>query len=97
MKKKRQYWLIALVVILAAAILGGYYFYMNRFDAGAYVKAVLDVSYKDQIQDYMESVSYTHLDVYKRQGSYSAGERIFRIIARDIKSIFLFTGNLRED
>lgn len=54
MKKKRQYWLIALVVILAAAILGGYYFYMNRFDAGAYVKAVLDVSYKDQIQDYME-------------------------------------------
>lgn len=54
MKKKKQYGIIALVLILVVVIAAGYYFYINRFDAGAYVKAVLDVSYKNEIQEYVE-------------------------------------------
>ena len=54
MKKKKQYGIIALVLILVVVIAAGYYFYINRFDASAYVKAVLDVSYKNEIQEYVE-------------------------------------------
>ena len=54
MKKKKQYWLIALICIIAAVIAAGYYVYINRFDAQAYVKAVLDVSYKEQTEEYIE-------------------------------------------
>ncbi len=53
MKKKKQYWIVALVVALIAAIGAGYYVYMNRFNASEYVKAVLDVSYKNKTEEYI--------------------------------------------
>lgn len=47
---------VILVILLCAVIAAGaaVYLYMNRFDAAAYVQAVLDVSYKNQTAEYME-------------------------------------------
>ena len=52
---KRRIILIAVVIaVLVAAAAAGAYLYMNRFDAGEYVQAVLDVSYKNKTDKYVE-------------------------------------------
>ena len=54
MTRKR---LIIIIVLAAALILGagaGIWMYVNRFDAGEYVQAVLDVSYKNETELYVE-------------------------------------------
>lgn len=45
------------VIALCAAV--GVYLYLDRFDAGEYVKAMLDVSYKDETALYMEITGAT--------------------------------------
>ena len=56
MTKKKK--IILITLILAAAIaaggLTGGYLYINRFDAGEYVQAVLDTSYKNETDKYVE-------------------------------------------
>ena len=55
MTRKR---LIIIIVLAAALILGagaGIWMYVNRFDAGEYVQAVLDVSYKNETELYVDS------------------------------------------
>ena len=52
---KRKIILIAAVMsVLVAGAAAGSYLYMNRFDAGEYVQAVLDVSYKNKTDKYVE-------------------------------------------
>ena len=41
-----------LTVIIMVAAAAGIYFYMNRFDPVRYVQAVLDVSYKEETEEY---------------------------------------------
>lgn len=41
-----------LTVIIMVATAAGIYFYMNRFDPVRYVQAVLDVSYKEETEEY---------------------------------------------
>ena len=56
MTKKKKIILITgiLAVIIAAGISTGIYLYINRFDAGEYVQAVLDTSYKNETDQYVE-------------------------------------------
>lgn len=54
MTKKRMILIAALLAVLAAAAVTGLYLYRNRFDAGEYVQAVLDVSYKNKTEMYVE-------------------------------------------
>ena len=56
MTKKKKIILITgiLAVIIAAEISTGIYLYINRFDAGEYVQAVLDTSYKNETDQYVE-------------------------------------------
>ena len=56
MKKKKKIIVIAaiLAVILAVGVSVGVYLYINRFDAGEYVQAVLDTSYKNETDQYVE-------------------------------------------
>ncbi|HIY62093.1 MAG TPA: hypothetical protein H9730_01130 [Candidatus Mediterraneibacter stercoripullorum] len=58
MKKKIAASLIV-IMALAAAVCAGVWFYINRFDPQAYVQAVLDVSYKDETEAYMEIARVT--------------------------------------
>lgn len=58
MKKKIAAALIV-IMALAAAVCAGVWFYINRFDPQAYVQAVLDVSYKDETEAYMEIARVT--------------------------------------
>ncbi len=53
---KRKKMIIAAAAVLAAAFMAaaGIYFYVNRFDPQRYVKAVLDMSYKNQAEEYLE-------------------------------------------
>lgn len=53
-KRRRNLIIPAVAVILAAAAAAGICLYLNRFDPEAYVKAVLDVSYKKQTEEYEE-------------------------------------------
>ena len=53
-KSRRNIIILVAVIVIAAAAAGGIWLYMNRFDPEAYVKAVLDVSYKKQTEGYME-------------------------------------------
>lgn len=57
MERKKKV-ILAVVIILAAAVLGAaglwVYRYINRYDAGEYVQAVLDVSYKNDTEMYTE-------------------------------------------
>lgn len=54
MTKKR----IVIIIVLAAVLMlgagAGIWMYVNRFDAGEYVQAVLDVSYKNETDLYVE-------------------------------------------
>ena len=54
MKKKRIILMAEVSVVLVAGAAAGAYLYMNRFDAGEYVRAVLDVSYKNKTDKYVE-------------------------------------------
>lgn len=56
MEKKKKIILIVVIlaVILAVAVSVGVYLYINRFDAGEYVQAVLDTSYKNETNQYVE-------------------------------------------
>lgn len=56
MKKKKKIILIAgiLAVTFAVGVSVGVYLYINRFDAGEYVQAVLDTSYKNETVQYVE-------------------------------------------
>lgn len=54
MTKKRIILIAAVIVVLVAGAAAGAYLYMNRFDAGEYVRAVLDVSYKNKTDKYVE-------------------------------------------
>ena len=51
--KRRKIWLAAVLILVIGAGIG-LYLYVNRFDASAYVQAVLDVSYKNETEGYME-------------------------------------------
>lgn len=53
-KKKIVIICIAVLAVAFAALAAGFYAYINRYDAGDYVKAVLDVSYKGESEVYME-------------------------------------------
>ena len=55
-KSRRNIIILAAVIVIAAAAAGGIWLYMNRFDPEAYVKAVLDVSYKKETEAYEEIV-----------------------------------------
>ena len=54
MTKRRIILIAAVIAVLVAAAAAGAYLYMNRFDAGEYVQAVLDVSYKNKTDKYVE-------------------------------------------
>ena len=54
MTKRRIILIAAVVAVLVAGAAAGAYLYMNRFDAGEYVQAVLDVSYKNKTDKYVE-------------------------------------------
>ena len=56
MTKKKKIILITVIlsVIIAAGASAGIYLYINRFDAGEYVQAVLDTSYKNKTDQYVE-------------------------------------------
>lgn len=56
MTKKKKIILITVIlaVIIAAGAAAGIYLYINRFDAGEYVQAFLDVSYKNETDRYVE-------------------------------------------
>ena len=54
MTKRRIILITAVIVVLVAAAAAGAYLYMNRYDAGEYVRAVLDVSYKNETDKYVE-------------------------------------------
>ncbi len=54
MSKKIKIILVSVVLAVVLAAAAGIYFYVNRFDAAEYVKAVLDVTYKNEPEAYME-------------------------------------------
>ena len=54
MTKRRIILIAAVIAVLVAAAAAGAYLYMNRVDAGEYVQAVLDVSYKNKTDKYVE-------------------------------------------
>ena len=65
MTRKR---LIIIIVLAAALILGagaGIWMYVNRFDAGEYVQAVLDVSYKNETELYVEITGVSQEEAQK--------------------------------
>ena len=53
-KKKIIIICIAVLAVTAAGLAAGFYAYINRYDAGDYVQAVLDVSYKGKTGAYVE-------------------------------------------
>lgn len=56
MTKKKKIILITVILaaIIAVGVSAGIYLYVNRFDAGEYVQAVLDTSYKNETDQYVE-------------------------------------------
>ena len=58
-RKKKIAAVVTGILILAAAGCAGVWIYINRFDPRAYVQAVLDVSYKDETEAYMEIADVT--------------------------------------
>lgn len=54
MTKRRIILIAAVVAVLVAGAAAAAYLYLNRFDAGEYVQAVLDVSYKNKTDKYVE-------------------------------------------
>ena len=53
-KKKRIIITVTIAVILVLGAAVGGWLYVNRFDAGEYVQAVLDTSYKNETDQYVE-------------------------------------------
>ena len=65
-KKKKITLIIAiLAVIIAAGASVGTYLYINRFDAGEYVQAVLDTSYKNKTEQYVEITGISQKEAEK--------------------------------
>ena len=58
---RQRKWIItaAVLTVIALCAAVGVYLYLDRFDAGEYVKAMLDVSYKDETALYMEITGAT--------------------------------------
>ena len=54
MTKKRIILIAAALAVLITGAVIGTNLYRNRFDAGEYVQAVLDVSYKNETEQYVE-------------------------------------------
>ncbi len=54
MTKKRIILIAAVLTVIIIAAVIGMNMYRNRFDAGEYVQAVLDVSYKNKTDEYVE-------------------------------------------
>lgn len=67
MTKKKKIILITVIlaVILAAGVSAGTYLYINRFDAGEYVQAVLDTSYKNKTDQYVEITGISRREAEK--------------------------------
>ena len=64
-KKKITLIIVILAVIIAAGAFAGIYLYINRFDAGEYVQAVLDTSYKNETDQYVEITGITQENAEK--------------------------------
>ena len=64
-KKKIILIMVILAVFLAAGASVGVYLYINRFDAGEYVQAVLDVSYKNKTDQYVEITGISEKEAEK--------------------------------
>lgn len=58
-RKKKIAAVAAGILVLTAAVCAGVWAYINRFDPRAYVQAVLDVSYKNETEAYMEIADAT--------------------------------------
>lgn len=54
-----------LAVILAVGTSAGIYLYINRFDAGEYVQAILDTSYKNKTDQYAEITGISQKEAEK--------------------------------
>ena len=66
-KKAKLYWAIGIIIaILVAALLIWHTFFFGKQNANATAATVGDQTYTTTEVSYY-SVSYTHLDVYKRQ------------------------------
>ena len=65
MTKRRIILIAAVIAVLVAAAAAGAYLYMNRFDAGEYVQAVLDVSYKNKTDKYVEITGVSEKEAEK--------------------------------
>ena len=64
-KKKITLIIVILAVIIAAGASAGIYLYINRFGAGEYVQAVLDTSYKNDTDQYVEITGISREDAEK--------------------------------
>ena len=54
-KKEKKYFIIGIVVfVLAVTAVAAIYYYVNRFDPQEYVQAFLDVSYKQETEQYRD-------------------------------------------
>ncbi len=58
-RKKKIAAVVAGILVLTAAVCAGVWAYINRFDPKAYVQTVLDVSYKNETEAYMEIADAT--------------------------------------
>ena len=67
MTKKKKIILITVIlaVILAAGTFAAIYLYINRFDASEYVQAVLDTSYKNETDQYVEITGISNKEAEK--------------------------------
>nr|WP_294490994.1 hypothetical protein [uncultured Mediterraneibacter sp.] len=64
-KKKRIIITVTIAVILVLGAAVGGWLYVNRFDAGEYVQAVLDTSYKNETDQYVEITGIPKEDAEK--------------------------------
>ena len=67
MTKKKKIILITVIlaVILAAGTFAAIYLYINRFDVSEYVQAVLDTSYKNETDQYVEITGISNKEAEK--------------------------------
>ena len=65
-KREKKYFIIAIVVfVLAVTAAAVIYCYINRFDPQEYVQAFLDVSYKQETEQYRELTGITEKEAKK--------------------------------
>ena len=81
-----------LTVIIMVATAAGIYFYMNRFDPVRYVQAVLDVSYKEETEEYSKMTGTSRNSIHqlfrrnwKRSTGYFLHRSSGRLIIRSEK------------